>query len=92
MTFEGDFLDLAPTDPTVTSYDERHLADYLRLLDAEADGATWQEAARIILGIDPVTCADRAEVMHSSHLSRAHWMRDEGIGGNLNVASFPLVG
>jgi hypothetical protein len=27
----------------LTAYDERHLATYLRLLDAEAEGAEWQD-------------------------------------------------
>jgi len=31
----------------LTAYDHEHLVTYLRLLDAEADGADWQDVARI---------------------------------------------
>jgi hypothetical protein len=31
----------APTDRILTGYDEQHLVTYLRLLDAENDGADW---------------------------------------------------
>ena len=34
--------DVAPTAAILTGYDERHAITYLRLLDAEADGADWQ--------------------------------------------------
>jgi hypothetical protein len=44
--------DTAPSDGTVTSYDERRFVTYLRLLDAERDRADWQEAAKIVLHID----------------------------------------
>ena len=35
----------APTDAQVTDYDRAHLPTYLRLLDAESDGAPWDEVA-----------------------------------------------
>src|SRR6516162_8702253 len=44
--------DTAPNAETLTSYDEEHLVTYLRLLDAEADGADWTEATRLVLHID----------------------------------------
>ncbi|OJU59289.1 MAG: hypothetical protein BGO08_04895 [Altererythrobacter sp. 66-12] len=72
------FDDRAPDSPQLTSYDEGHLADYLRLLDADADGADWREAARLIFGIDTTAEPDRAKTMHDSHLARARWMTEVG--------------
>lgn len=43
--------DTVPWADRMTEYDEQHLATYLRLLDAEEDGADPAEMARIILGI-----------------------------------------
>jgi hypothetical protein len=42
-----------PTSALLSVYDEQHLITYLRLLDAERDGADWKEVARIVLHIDP---------------------------------------
>ena len=44
--------DLAPNTEGLTTYDQEHLVTYLRLLDAEADGANWTDAAQIILKIE----------------------------------------
>ena len=38
--------DEAPDDHTLTGYDQQHLTTYLRLVDAEANGAAWGEVAR----------------------------------------------
>jgi hypothetical protein len=46
--------DEAPNNPTLTAYDEEHLLVYVRLLDAEADGADWMEAALLVLRFDPI--------------------------------------
>lgn len=70
--------DTAPTASRVTDYDRAHLAVYLRLLDAAKEGATWADAARIVLGIDPIREPDRARQVHESHLARARWMTDQG--------------
>ena len=67
-----------PQDEGVTSYDERHLATYLRLLDAEAEGADWREAVTIIFGINPASEPDRAKAVHESHFARAQWMTRSG--------------
>lgn len=67
-----------PQDEGVTSYDERHLVTYLRLLDAEDEGADWREAVSIIFGIDPAKEPDRAHAVHENHLARAHWMTRSG--------------
>ncbi|UPK30829.1 hypothetical protein [Bradyrhizobium sp. 195] len=39
----------APNELVLTPYDEQHLLTYWRLLGAEADGANWEEVARIVL-------------------------------------------
>jgi hypothetical protein len=62
----------------MTAYDRTHLKLYMRLLDAEADGASWEEAAEILLGIDPKLEPERARQVHHSHLQRAHWMTEHG--------------
>jgi hypothetical protein len=51
--------DLAPTDPALTRYDKGHLVTYLRILDADADGADWREVSRIVLHIDAEREPDR---------------------------------
>jgi hypothetical protein len=70
--------DTAPSDGVLTRYDEQHLATYLRLLDAEAEGADWREVARIVLHIDPTGEAGRARQAWESHLARARWMTEHG--------------
>jgi len=45
--------DLAPDAPELTVYDEEHAVTYMRMLDAEAEGADWREVCRIVLKIDP---------------------------------------
>jgi hypothetical protein len=62
----------------VTDYDKAHLKLYLRLLDADAEGADWDEAARLLLDIDPVAERDRALRRHETHLARARWMTERG--------------
>ncbi len=44
----------------ITPYDEEHAITYLRLLDAEAEGVDWREAARPVLDHDPDAEPDRA--------------------------------
>lgn len=70
--------DAAPTSPFLTGYDETHAITYLRLLDAEAEGAEWREVARIVLNIDPDREPDRARRVWQSHLERAQWMTRVG--------------
>jgi hypothetical protein len=45
--------DVAPADPAVTTYDEEHIVTYLRLLDADNEGADWRDVSRVVLHIDP---------------------------------------
>ncbi len=43
-----DVADLAPTDSVLTVYDEEHIITYLRMLDADAEGADWGEVAKSV--------------------------------------------
>jgi hypothetical protein len=72
------FQDRTPTDDRITAYDESHFVEYLRLLDAHAEGADWREAAQIIFGLDASIEPDRARLVHQSHLDRARWMTEHG--------------
>ena len=73
---DPDVADTAPSGPKLTAYDEEHLVTYLRLLDADADGADWREVARLVLHRDPES--DRTRGAFESHLARARWMTDHG--------------
>jgi len=86
---DPDVADTAPSDPVLTVYDEEHIITYLRLLDANADGADWREVARIVLHLDPEHDSDRARRAFDSHLSRAKWMTEERKKSQLIV---PLQG
>jgi hypothetical protein len=46
--------DVAPMGSEITIYDEQHFLTYMRLLDAQTDGADWKEVAQIVLHSDPV--------------------------------------
>lgn len=70
--------DTAPYADVLTRYDEEHLVTYLRLLDAEAEGADWQEVALIVLHIDPSQEHARAQRAWESHLARAKWLTEHG--------------
>ncbi len=67
-----------PQADVLTGYDEEHLVTYLRLLDADAEGADWTEVARIVLHIDPFHEPERARGAWESHLARAKWMTEHG--------------
>jgi hypothetical protein len=68
----------APTDETLTEYDQQHLVTYLRILDAEAEGADWTEVASLVLQMDPAADPARARAAWESHLARAKWLTDHG--------------
>jgi hypothetical protein len=70
--------DAAPSIDGITDYDRMHLVTYLRLLDADAEGAEPGEVAHIVLGIDPRDEPERALRVHASHLARARWMTEHG--------------
>ena len=75
---DPDVEDEAPTGSDITIYDEEHFVTYLRLLDADAEGADWTEVARIVLHRDPVTDESRTRHCWESHLTRAKWMTKIG--------------
>lgn len=64
--------------PVLTGYDEEHLITYLRLLDADEDGADWSEVATIALHINPEREPGRARRAWETHLTRARWMTEHG--------------
>lgn len=72
------FEDRAPADDRITAYDERHFVTYLRLLDAADEGADWREVAAIVFGLNASEDAERARLVHDSHLKRARWMTEQG--------------
>ncbi len=67
-----------PSSEQVTDYDLKHAKLYLRLLDADAEGAGWREPARLVLGLDCDIDPSAAERIHAAHLARALWMTREG--------------
>ena len=71
-----------PTRPQragdLTDYDQKHFVTYLRLLDADAEGADWAEVAGTWLNIDPSDEPERARRAWQSHLARTKWMTEHG--------------
>ena len=70
--------DVVAKPDRITEYDDRHHETYIRLLDADADGASKDDMARLIFGIDPAREPDRAHRAVESHLDRARWMTRRG--------------
>ena len=70
--------DRAPTSADLSDYDRANLVLYLRILDAESDGASWQEAAELLLGMDAELEPERAWAAYQSHRQRARWLSREG--------------
>jgi len=81
------FKDRPPESDKLTKYDERHLATYLRLLDAAAEGADWREAISIIFHLNPERNPTRAKTIYDSHLARARWMTEQGYRNLLRPSS-----
>ncbi|WP_027522106.1 DNA -binding domain-containing protein [Bradyrhizobium sp. Ec3.3] len=76
---DPDVADAAPADPVaLTPYDREHAITYLRLLDANAEGADWREVAQLVLHMDPERETVRAQRAFDSHLARAKWMMENG--------------
>jgi hypothetical protein len=75
---DPDVDELAPTDPVLTVYDEEHIITYLRMLDADAEGADWREMAKLVLHIDPQHEPDRARRAFDTHIASAKWMTEHG--------------
>ena len=74
------FWPKAPSPGEVTAYDYRHVATYVRLLEAELNGVSDMDMARFILRIDPSEKPRIAEIAVQSHLRRAHWLLDNRFG------------
>lgn len=72
------FEDRPPESMTLTTYDEAHLDDYLRLIDADDQGETWQEVVAVVFGIDVTADPVRARAVYAAHLARARWMTEIG--------------
>lgn len=75
---DPEIADEVPWSDVVTRYDEAHYVTYIRLLDAEADGPAWHEAARLVLQRDPDAEPDRAWRCWEAHFKRATWMTEHG--------------
>lgn len=73
---DPDVADDVPWSDGITAYDDEHLVTYMRLLDADAEGADWREVARIVLHRDPE--AERTRRCWEAHLTRARWMTNSG--------------
>jgi hypothetical protein len=67
MTQPTPVADAAPVEPFLTGYDMNHLVTYLRLLDADAEGADWREVARIVLNLDAENEPERTRQVWQSH-------------------------
>ena len=70
--------DSAPLGAHLTDYDRAHTATYLRLLDAAKEGAPWEEATQLVLGIDPLLEPARAKQAYDLHIARARWLTKRG--------------
>lgn len=70
--------DAPPAAEAPTDYDWAHRICYLRLLDADAEGAAWQDVARTVLNLDPDDDPEHVRAVWSSHLGRAKWMATSG--------------
>lgn len=76
---EPEVQDEAPAAAALTDYDRRHFITYLRLLDSREDPtATWEEACRLVLRIDPDQEPVRARRAYDTHMARARWMTESG--------------
>ncbi|MEF2074380.1 DNA -binding domain-containing protein [Consotaella aegiceratis] len=75
---DPDVADEVPWSEKISPYDEAHFVTYMRLLDAESEGADWQEVARIVLHRNPVAEPQRSRRCWEDHLRRARWMTKTG--------------
>ncbi len=75
---KDDFLDQPPSGAALTAYDHSHLKLYVRLLDAESEGADWREVVAVLFNLDAGADPERALHVYTSHLDRAKWMTKSG--------------
>ncbi|NGM49383.1 DUF2285 domain-containing protein [Caulobacter sp. 602-2] len=78
MDLEHDIAGEVVGSDDLTDYDLAHLTTYLRLLDAEEEGADWKDAARTILGLRPQEDEAGSRRCWETHLGRARWMTHTG--------------
>jgi hypothetical protein len=78
---------LAPSEDGLTPYDDIHLITYLRLLDADAEGADWREVAWIVLHFDPDRDFNYARRAYESRLARANWIAADRPAGHLPASA-----
>lgn len=71
-------MEAPPNAAEPTDYDWAHRICYLRLLDADAAGADWRDAAQTVMKLDPDADPDGARASWESHLKRANWMTTNG--------------
>jgi len=81
--------DRAPNVEAITEYDEQHRITYIRLLDADKEGADWREVSRILLRIDPDREPGRARTAFETHLARAKWLAHAGYRLLLRAGAWP---
>ena len=74
----SDFIDVPPDGDALTDYDRTHVKLYIRLLDAKAAGAHWEQIAMVLFGLDSNREPERARRVHDAHLARATWMTHTG--------------
>ncbi len=72
------FFNEPPQGTKITPYDHAHRVLYIRLLDADRDGADWREVVQILFGLDPDRDPERCRHIHAAHLARAKWMTQVG--------------
>ena len=63
------FLDEPPAGQSLTVYDQEHMALYLRLLDAERDGADWRDVVRVLFDLDPEADPELVEELYNTFRS-----------------------
>lgn len=82
MLMMQNLLAIAPCGE-ITSYDLHQLALYAALLDADAVGTDWREAAATVMRLDP----DHEWTEHcwQSHLERARWITGRGLAQAVEV-------
>ncbi len=72
------YLDEPPQGQELTTYDREHMTLYLRILDADRDGADWREAVQILFGLNADLDPERCRKVHAAHLARAKQMSESG--------------
>lgn len=72
-----------PWSDEFTDYDRKHIFIYARLLHDESEGASEDDLALNIFGLDPYRNRGRVLRILRSHLNRARWLAD---------TIFPMLG